>query len=297
MITYSIIIPYRDSYSMLLTALASIPDREDIQIIIVDNSVEPLAEEKYPQKKNAEIKMMRSDPTKGAGHARNIGLTGVKGLQIIFCDGDDYFTSNAFDIFDSYKDKGYDIVYFEADSIRLKTGEPSTRNALTNNLVEKYLETGDEDGLRYGSGVPWCKMFNAQFVKDSDIHFGETRVSNDALFAMYTGHAAKKITADSRRVYVVTEGEPNTSLTKIRSAENQFIRFQVALERFNFLTSIGKQHMCIYPWVFILQAWREFGFSEARKYYKYAKSQGVKVSHGFGVSYFTKKLFTKKDNK
>ncbi len=294
MISYSIIIPYRDNYTMLLTALNSIPDRKDIQVIIVDNSVEPLVDEKYPKKEKAEILMMRSDPTKGAGHARNVGLSGVKGQQIIFCDGDDYFTPNAFDIYDRYKDKDYDIVYFEAESIRLKTGEPSNRNGITNSIVEKYLETGDEDGLRYGSGVPWCKMFNAQFVKDSGIHFGETRVSNDALFAMYTGHAAKRITADKGRVYVVTEGEPNTSLTKIRSAENQFIRFQVALERFTFLTSIGKQHMCIYPWVFILQAWKEFGFSEAKKYYKYAKSQGIKVFYGFGFKYFTKKIFTKK---
>ena len=290
MYNYSIIIPFRDNLSMLNTAVDSIPDREDIQIIIVDNSVIPLQKDLYPVKKKSEIMMLQSDPTMGAGRARNVGLDSVNGQYIIFCDGDDYFTEDAFQVFDEYVGRGNDIVFFKADSIKLTTGEPSNRNDVTNGHVEKYLQTGNEDLLRYGSGVPWCKMLDAKFVKDSGIRFGETRVSNDALFSMYTGHAAKKITADRRQVYVVTEGEANTSLTKTRSADNQFIRFEVALERFKFLESVGKAHMAIYPWVFILQAWREFGFKEARKYYRYAKSHQVNVWHGLGLGYFFKKL-------
>lgn len=279
---------------MLFKAVDSMPDRNDIQIIIVDNSVIPLTKDKYPVKKNAEVVNLISDSTMGAGRARNVGLDSVNGQFIIFCDGDDYFTKEAFQVFDDYVGRGYDIVFFEADSIKLTTGEPSNRNEVTNGLVEKYLQTGNEDLLRYGSGVPWCKMLDAKFVKDSGIRFGETRVSNDALFSMYTGHAAKKITADRRRVYVVTEGEANTSLTKTRSADNQFIRYEVALERFKFLESVGKAHMAIYPWVFILQAWREFGFKEARRYYKYAKDHQVSVWHGLSLGYILKKLKTNK---
>ena len=292
--SYSIIIPYKDNLNMLYSAVNSIPDREDIQIIIVDNSVIPLQKDLYPVKEKSEVLMLHSDPNMGAGRARNVGLDSVNGQFIIFCDGDDYFTESAFRVFDDYIDRGYDIVFFEADSIKLTTGEQSNRNDVTNRLVEKYLQTGNEDLLRYGSGVPWCKMLDAKFVKDSGIRFGETRVSNDALFSMYTGHAAQTITADRRRVYVVTEGEANTSLTKTRSADNQFIRYEVALERFKFLESVGKAHMAIYPWVFILQAWREFGFKEARKYYRYAKNHQVSVWHGLSLGYIFKKLMTNK---
>lgn len=294
MYNYSIIIPYRDNLSMLNSAVDSIPDRDDIQIIIVDNSVIPLQKDSYPVKEKSEILMLQSDPTMGAGRARNVGLDSVNGQYIIFCDGDDYFTEEAFQVFDEYVGRGYDIVFFEADSIKLITGDPSNRNEVTNGLVERYLQTSDEDLLRYGSGVPWCKMLDAKFVKDSGIRFGETRVSNDALFSMYTGHAAAKITADRRRVYVVTEGEANTSLTKTRSVDNQFIRYEVALERFKFLESVGKVHMAIYPWVFILQAWGEFGFKEAKKYYRYAKKHQVSVWHGLSLGYFFKKLRTNK---
>ena len=36
--TYSIIIPHRDSLELLKRAIASVPNRSDIQIIVIDNT-------------------------------------------------------------------------------------------------------------------------------------------------------------------------------------------------------------------------------------------------------------------
>lgn len=105
MYNHSIIIPYRDKYDLLCKAVASVPDREDIQVIIIDNSEQPLSQERIPKKKQATILFLTSDPTKGAGCARNVGLEHISGKYTIFLDADDYFTPDAFVAFDRYLDK------------------------------------------------------------------------------------------------------------------------------------------------------------------------------------------------
>jgi hypothetical protein len=56
-------------------AVRSIPDRVDIQIIVVDNGFSPIGEMELPTKKNATITYMTSNSKMGAGHARNVGLS------------------------------------------------------------------------------------------------------------------------------------------------------------------------------------------------------------------------------
>ena len=106
---YSVIIPYHDKYELFVKAIGSVPDRKDIQIIIVDNASIPLNEESIPEKQNAIVSYTMSSSSKGAGHARNVGLKMVQGKNIIFLDADDYFTNIAFDAFDKYKDEEYDV--------------------------------------------------------------------------------------------------------------------------------------------------------------------------------------------
>ena len=85
MYNYSIVLPYYDKYELFVKAVDSIPDREDIQIIVVDNSKEPLVEQQIPCKQRAKVTYITSDNTKGAGCARNVGLKKVEGKYILFC--------------------------------------------------------------------------------------------------------------------------------------------------------------------------------------------------------------------
>lgn len=274
---YSIIIPYRDTLDMLHKAVASIPDREDIQITIVDNSVEPLPAERVPSKQKAGVVYITSDPSLGAGRARNVGLEYVQGKWILFLDADDYFTSGAFTAFDKYLKADYDIIFFDADSVYLKDGSQSNRHCDIHRYIQTYLHGGGEGLLRYRFVNPIAKMMKAEFVLNSGIKFDETRVSNDVWFSVQTGHAANKVVADASMVYMITEGERGSSLTKRRTKDNWFIRFQVMVRVNKFLKSVGQYKYRIRLIGALRIAWSDFGGKEFLHFLKYAYDNRVGI--------------------
>lgn len=267
---YSVVVPYRDKYELFVKAVDSIPDRVDIQIIIVDNAPQPLQHVQVPVKERSAVIYTTSSPIKGAGCARNVGLQYTEGRYILFLDADDYFTTEAFAAFDKYLDKDYDIVFFKPTSIRLSDGMLSDRHAFYSSLVDEYLKTGAEGELRYSWVTPWSKMFNRNFVITKGFLFDEVKASNDIWFSVTTGHSAKTITADQTIVYVVTEGEMGSSLIYTKTEEIWFIRFQVMIRVNQYLKSIGeyKYHIRLLGGLRI--AWKEFGFKTFLKFLKYA---------------------------
>lgn len=274
---YSIIVPFRDKYDLFLVAIRSIPDREDIQIIIVDNAIQPLQQEQIPNKANAKVIYTTSSPLKGAGCARNVGLTKVGGKFILFLDADDYFTQDAFTAFDKYLKDDYDIVYFKSDSIYLTSGKQSRRHITINKLITSYFETGNADVLRYRFVNPIAKMLRTEFVLRSSILFDEIRVSNDVWFSVMTGHLAKRVIADESVVYMITEGESGTSLSCTISKENWFMRYQVMVKVNVFLKSVGKYNYRIRLLGGLYIAWKQFGFNALWEFYTYARNRGIGI--------------------
>ncbi len=274
---YSIIIPYRDTLDLLQKAVAAIPDRDDIQVIIVDNSERPLVDSQIPKKNSADVVYTTSDQTMGAGRARNVGLKLVKGRWLLFLDADDYFTDCAFEAFDEFLLKEYDIVYFKSDSINLKDGTTSGRHIVINQLIDKYQSTGDEGVLRYQFVNPIAKMIRTDFILNKGIKFDEIKVSNDVWFSVMSGHEAKSITSDNAVVYMITAGESGSSLTRIRTKENWFIRFQVMVRVNKFLKTVGKYKYRIHLKGALRIAWRDFGFRECLRLWYYAYSNKVGI--------------------
>lgn len=274
---YSIIIPYRDKYDMLLKAVNSIPDREDIQIIIIDNSEKPLDSKDVPQKHEARVDFLTSSPIKGAGCARNVGLKNSAGRFLLFLDADDYFTQTAFEAFDKYLDSDEDIVYFRSDSINLKDGTQSNRHIAVNGLIDSFIKAGDGDILRYRFVNPIAKMIRADLVSRKGIQFDEIRVSNDAWFSVMTGHEAKQITADNNVVYMITAGEEGSSLTRIKTKDVFITRYQVMVKINKFLKSVGKSKYRIHLIGALRIAWRDYGFVTFCEALRYAYDSKVSI--------------------
>ena len=267
---YSIVIPYRDKYELFLKAIESIPDREDIQIIIVDNALQSLNEQQIPRKERAKVTYTTSSPVKGAGCARNMGLSRTEGKYLLFLDADDYFSKDAFVSFDRYLAQTYDIVFFNADSVFLKDGSQSNRHTHIDKQIKCYLETGNDGALRYGIVNPVAKLFNSSFILSNNIKFEETRVSNDVWFSMISGHYAKSIAADPAKVYIITEGDSGSSLTKKKDKENWFVRYQVMIRVNKFLRTVGKYQYHTRLSGFLIVALKEFGFKEFIRFLLYA---------------------------
>jgi len=90
MINYSIIIPHKNISQLLERCLRSIPSREDLEIIVVDDnsSHEEIANIKHFQSQPdiPDFLLLLTSEGKGAGFARNRGVERAKGKWVVFAD-------------------------------------------------------------------------------------------------------------------------------------------------------------------------------------------------------------------
>lgn len=116
---YSIIIPHKNIPALLQRCLDSIPSREDIQIIVVDDnsSSTEVNFTKFPGNNRKEVEIIYTKEGRGAGYARNCGLSVAKGQWLLFADADDFFIPGFLEILDEYVDTDYDMITFRAESV------------------------------------------------------------------------------------------------------------------------------------------------------------------------------------
>lgn len=224
---YTIIIPHhtKGDTRQLERAVASIPERDDIQVIVVDNSPKPISKELFRDRGN--VSVLFSDPSKGAGHARNVGLKEAMGTWTLFLDADDYFVSTAFEALDRNSKGNYDVIFFNTTSVFDDTGEEAKRHLLFNKVIDNYIEKKDGMILRFGPNVPWGKMIRSSVIKEHHLEFEEVHVSNDAMFCALLGVATEKVAADESTLVCVTVSKG--SLSNLESLDNLMTRFHVKM--------------------------------------------------------------------
>lgn len=281
MFKYSVIIPYRDTYSLLLKAISSIPERSDVQILVIDNSETPLTGGQIPVRASSALLYLTSSPLKGAGCARNVGLDAAKGKFVLFLDADDYFTEDAFDYFDKCCEACNDITYFKATSVMLSSGLPSTRHKNICEQIDSYLKSGNEDWVRFRIENPICKLFLQSFLESGGFRFEEVKCSNDTMFSITTGYYARQIGVFNDVVYVITAGETGKTLTSSKCKENQFIRFGVSIKRNRFLKDVGKKKYRIRLLPSIYYAFTKWGIAEGWRYVAYALKSSSNIFVGY----------------
>lgn len=236
-IYFSVIVPvWRGALMYLPRLLESIPNKKEIEIIVVDNSKEPVSRSEINS--GREIVFLHSAPERHAGGSRNDGIKAAKGKWLLFADADDYFAEKAFDVFYKYYDSDAEIVYTCPQGIYIDTGEPSDRGKHYFDLVCNYLEgKQSEEDLRYGFGTPWAKMVSRALVDREHLRYDEIRASNDIYFSATTGYYARKIDADMSITYYVTVNRG--SLTRRRDFESLNARLYGSAHRNLFFRQHG----------------------------------------------------------
>lgn len=258
---YSVIIPYKDIVDLVVRAVQSVPDRPDIEVIIINNGTTELPASLFAGRHNVQV--LWEAIGKGAGAARNVGLEHAKGEWLLMLDADDFFTENAFEIMDRYAEGEEDITFFYTTSCDSDSLAPSNRQEDTNELLDAYLQTKDEGGLRYGWSSPWAKMIKRSLVEEKQIRFDEIQVSNDVLFSVRTGFWAQSITASKEQIYCITTRQG--SLTQTPNLKNLNERIDTSI-RFNaFLKEhkIRQYRKSIMYLVYTIA--RNYGYREAIK--------------------------------
>lgn len=230
-IKYSIVIPHYDIPQLLVRCVKSIPERDDIQVIVVDDN-SPNAEtykEKYEVLNRKNVTMIITHEGRGAGYVRNVGLQYAVGEWVLFADADDFYVDNFIQLVDDNSQTDADIVYFNVKSVMSEDiTKPAKRNESKNHLFERYEQTGEEISLRCGYCEPWGKMVRRQLIVDNNIKFDETRVSNDYYFSVVSGCLANKIKVVNKPLYVITQREGSLSAKFGDTMEKLLTRLDVA---------------------------------------------------------------------
>lgn len=242
MIKYSIIIPHHNVPTLLERCVNSIPQRDDIQIIVVDdNSVNnDTYLEKYAFLQRKNLIFVPTFEGRGAGYARNVALTKAEGKWLLFADADDFFVSNFIDLLDEYYDTQADVVFFNIKSVFSDdVTKEGGRDKAKQKLFDDYYTNRDDNLFRLNYPEPWGKMVRHEMVKVHHIKFDETRVANDFYFSTQVGCLAKSIEVVNKPLYVVTLRPNSLSYRYGDTKEKLLTRIDVGIRVYHFRNKLG----------------------------------------------------------
>ncbi|MBR4624935.1 MAG: glycosyltransferase family 2 protein [Alphaproteobacteria bacterium] len=214
-INYTIIIPHKNIPKLLNRCLKSIPCRDDLEIIIVDDNSSPdiVDFNNFPGQSRQNTKIIFNKNPKGAGYARNLALPYVRGKWVIFADADDFFNPIFNDKLDLYKDSAYDFIIFSANSVDSDTYENVSRVKFLTTAFDKYEEDKKKGEilLKYYCGVPWAKFIKNDLIDKNNILFDEVPMHNDMHFAYLVSYHSTKFQVDRTAIYCVTDRKSSVS--------------------------------------------------------------------------------------
>ena len=236
-ITYSIIIPHKNRPDLLQRCVGSIPVRSDIQIIVVDDNSDT---DKKPriERTDVEVILLDAGNSKGAGRARNVGIGHARGQWLLFADADDYYKEGFIDVLDGYKDKSFDVVYFNYEFRDGVTGALLPPHVFQSHFTDYDGSKETKDQVRFHHNVPWTKMVSSEYVRQHHITFEETINGNDMLFSMKVGYYTENITVIKQPVYVYLKN-PNSIMTTKEDAESSLCRLKQMIKQNYFYKAIG----------------------------------------------------------
>lgn len=214
---YNIIIPHKNTPKLLQRCLDSIPHRDDLHIIVVDDNsdTEKVDFELFPGLGRDDVEVIFTKEGKGAGYARNVGLEHADCEKILFSDSDDFFNYCLNDILDDYKDDDTDIVFFNRLNVDSELYTYSSKRDRYGRHFTVYEDNPleGEKLFRYEFDGPVCKLINKTLVDRYNLRFEEVIVADDTYFSYMTGHYAKNIKVDKRAIYTVTYSPKSAMFT------------------------------------------------------------------------------------
>ncbi|RZI60117.1 MAG: glycosyltransferase family 2 protein [Pseudomonas sp.] len=293
---YTVVIPHYNSAGKLARLVASIPQRMDIQIVVVDDLSESAEADAVRSNEalieRAQVLFPRRKLT--AGGARNVGLGEAKGTWILFADADDFFEPGAFDVLDreiSESKGAFDVFYFKVQGFREAGMEPSDRGLRWNRILDRYGRFS-----RFDHVVPWAKLVRHQLIKDHGITFEEVRYSNDLMYSARLAFASDAVRIIDAVLYNLEEGDGG--LTSHKSQEDSFLRREVQLRHETLLFErLPEEFVAEHRYVFYRKYLRDsikFGTGRLRELRnQYEKAAGISPFNLFRIRYFVFSCLTR----
>ena len=268
---YSVIIPTKNNPEQVKRCIDSIPEREDIEILVCDDNSDTEYKIKIKQvcEERGNATLLASSYSAWAGHARNCGMDSAHGDWLIFSDSDDFFDAKFWESINSITDNASaDIIYFNVKGVYSDTLQPASRGEGYSKYVDDFCDgkKNAEERLRYYHMVPWGKVFRHSFIREHNLRYDEVIASNDLMFNIKAGSLATLIEAHKILMYYVTVS--NNSLTKKMDKGILRCRYDVLIRHYKYVLSLGKPQ-CTYNMLqFAFRYSKPYGLSEFVYYLK-----------------------------
>ena len=206
-IAISVIIPHYNIPDLLVRALRSIPQREDVQVIVVDDGSDDADKYtvRYPELSAPNVEFYPQSHCGLAGRMRNIGLKHAKGEWVTFLDADDFFSEDADSIFSEVQQYDEDIVFYNSKAVMNDDISVESNRAVYSGVFVIEPESERERLLRYTYHSPIGKFIKRKLIEENHIVFDETPYANDVYFSLHSGILAKSIRVCNTCLYVITE--------------------------------------------------------------------------------------------
>ena len=195
----SIVLPVYNVEKYLEQCLDSVlnQDLKEIEVICVndgssDNSGEIL--DRY-QKKDSRVIVINQE-NQGQGAARNSGMKIARGEYLFFVDPDDWIMENSLKrVYDFAKENNSTVVFFDSkfyneplnkfDNDRIQDYLTKKFNKNFDNIKSFSLKDCNNDFSAFCLAV-WNRIFKTDFIKNNNISFPKTKLSEDTTFSIET---------------------------------------------------------------------------------------------------------------
>lgn len=280
-INYSIIIPHKNIPKLLQRCLDSIPRRKDLQIIIVDDNSDPekVDFDNFPGLNDPFVEVIFTKEGKGAGYARNVGLSKATGKWLLFTDADDFYNYCIDDILEEYVNFNADIVFFNVNSLDSDTYTTTYRCIHYKAYTDYWLYSPDKANIlfRYKHSNVCFKLIKNELVQKNSISFDEVSIANDATFAYLAGYYADTIHVDVRSLYCMTVRKGSIRNSNM-TFEKKIEVFYVIAKRYLFFKKHNIQFSFAYTFIILLI--KMFFLNKIN----YIKARNILVELGFSSS-------------
>ena len=198
----SIVVPIFNVEKYLSSCLDCLTKQtmEDVEIICVDDGStdsSSLILREYANR-DSRIKILQQE-NKGAGAARNYGLSVAQGEYLMFLDSDDLFDVHMCEaMYKEAKSQDLDVLVCRADRFDINSEAviPCPWTVKTNLLPEKCPFTCydiQKDFFSVFVWWPWDKIYKKSFIDDLGILFQELRNTEDLFFVCAATIAAQRV--------------------------------------------------------------------------------------------------------
>lgn len=285
MFNYSLIIPHKNTPNLLERCLLSIPNRDDLEVIIVDDNSTPDNIEKLSRLTHMNTTWIFDKSNKGAGHARNLGMEKATGEWLIFADADDYYSKD----FDSFLNRAMNL---NVDMVFINAAIVDDNNIIKYTIISKFialLKKGEDSALqkmRFGFWTPWSRITRRRIFSENNIMFEEVPTGNDTLAVLKASKYSQSFEVEPDIMYYYYKPTNGSQTAKAYNQETYSQRLRQRFETNKLYKEVN------YPYLWPI--FREF---RNKSWNKTEKIKKIKNDYNYNVIldyyYFIKRICAK----